>query len=188
MTRPFHSKLLAAAGAALLLLPAVALADDKPKIDSGDTAWMLTSTALVLMMTIPGLALFYGGMVRKKNVLATVAQSFAVIEMQEEGARAAIVSGVGDADVEDGFGLGRHLVPHADRLEQPLAGVGDGRGAAVEARLAHALERQAVDQRRPQARFAGREGQQAAIEAGTDDHEVEALFVHGRAHMWKMAG
>jgi ammonium transporter, Amt family len=49
-----------------------------PKIDSGDTAWMLTSTALVLMMTIPGLALFYGGMVRKMNVLATVMQSFAV--------------------------------------------------------------------------------------------------------------
>ena len=48
------------------------------KIDSGDTAWMLTSTALVLMMTIPGLALFYGGMVRKKNVIATVAQSFAM--------------------------------------------------------------------------------------------------------------
>jgi Amt family ammonium transporter len=47
-------------------------------IDSGDTAWMLTATALVLMMTIPGVALFYGGMVRKKNVLATVMQSFAV--------------------------------------------------------------------------------------------------------------
>jgi Amt family ammonium transporter len=46
-------------------------------LDSGDTAWMLTSTAIVLMMTIPGLALFYGGMVRKKNVLATVMQSFA---------------------------------------------------------------------------------------------------------------
>ena len=46
--------------------------------DSGDTAWMLTATALVLMMTIPGVALFYGGMVRKKNVLATVMQSFAV--------------------------------------------------------------------------------------------------------------
>ena len=45
---------------------------------SGDTAWMLTSTALVLMMTIPGLALFYGGMVRKKNVIATTAQSFAI--------------------------------------------------------------------------------------------------------------
>jgi Amt family ammonium transporter len=47
------------------------------KINSGDTAWMLASTALVLMMTIPGLALFYGGMVRKKNVLATLMQSFA---------------------------------------------------------------------------------------------------------------
>jgi Amt family ammonium transporter len=47
-----------------------------PKFDSGDTAWMLTSSLLVLMMTIPGLALFYAGMVRKKNVLATLAQSF----------------------------------------------------------------------------------------------------------------
>jgi ammonium transporter, Amt family len=47
-----------------------------PKIDSGDTAWMITSSALVLMMTIPGLALFYAGMVRRKNVLATMAQSF----------------------------------------------------------------------------------------------------------------
>jgi len=47
-------------------------------VNTGDTAWMLTSTALVLMMTIPGLALFYGGMVRKMNVLATVTQSFAV--------------------------------------------------------------------------------------------------------------
>ncbi len=48
------------------------------KIDTGDTAWMLTSTALVLMMTIPGLALFYAGMVRKKNILATLMQSFAI--------------------------------------------------------------------------------------------------------------
>jgi Amt family ammonium transporter len=48
------------------------------KINSGDTAWMLASTALVLLMTIPGLALFYGGMVRRKNVLATVMQSFAI--------------------------------------------------------------------------------------------------------------
>src|SRR5437660_5234132 len=55
--------------------PAAAAANS---INSGDTAWMLTSTALVLMMTIPGLALFYGGMVRKMNVLATVMQSFAV--------------------------------------------------------------------------------------------------------------
>ena len=51
---------------------------DAPKIDSGDTAWMLTTTALVLMMTIPGLALFYAGMVRKKNILATMMQSFAI--------------------------------------------------------------------------------------------------------------
>ena len=54
-----------------------ALAAETPKLDTGDTAWMLTSTALVLMMTIPGVAMFYGGMVRKKNVLATAAQSFA---------------------------------------------------------------------------------------------------------------
>jgi Amt family ammonium transporter len=47
------------------------------KISAGDTAWMLVSTALVLMMCVPGLALFYGGMVRKKNVLATLMQSFA---------------------------------------------------------------------------------------------------------------
>jgi Amt family ammonium transporter len=49
-----------------------------PTLDSGDTAWMLTSTAIVLMMTIPGLALFYGGMVRKKNVLSMVMQAFAI--------------------------------------------------------------------------------------------------------------
>jgi Amt family ammonium transporter len=55
-----------------------AAAPAAPKLDSGDTAWMMTSVALVLMMTIPGLALFYGGMVRKKNVLATLMQSFAI--------------------------------------------------------------------------------------------------------------
>ena len=55
------------------------------KIDKGDTAWMLTSCALVLMMTAPGLALFYGGMVRQKNALGTLMQSFiimAVISIQ----------------------------------------------------------------------------------------------------------
>ncbi|WP_374570026.1 ammonium transporter [Phenylobacterium sp.] len=50
----------------------------KLELDGGAAAWILTSTALVLMMTIPGLALFYGGMVRKKNFIATVAQSFAI--------------------------------------------------------------------------------------------------------------
>ncbi|MEK7246107.1 MAG: ammonium transporter, partial [Pseudomonadota bacterium] len=49
-----------------------------PKLDTGDTAWMLSATALVLLMTIPGLALFYGGMVRKKNVLAMMMQCFAI--------------------------------------------------------------------------------------------------------------
>ncbi|TAJ40847.1 MAG: ammonium transporter [Reyranella sp.] len=56
----------------------VAWAADKPQIDTGDTAWLLVATALVLMMNIPGLALFYAGMVRKKNVLATSVQAFAV--------------------------------------------------------------------------------------------------------------
>src|SRR5829696_2708649 len=60
---------------ALLASPALA---QELELDTGDTAWMMTSTALVLMMTIPGVALFYAGMVRKKNVLATMMQSFAI--------------------------------------------------------------------------------------------------------------
>src|ERR1044072_2671101 len=51
----------------------------QPKIDKGDTAWMLTSAALVLMMTIPGLFLFYGGLVRRKNVLGTIMHSFIIV-------------------------------------------------------------------------------------------------------------
>jgi len=76
----------------LALCPPLAWADPSPpapsitepsvilnsQINSGDTAWMLASMALVLMMTVPGLALFYGGMVRRKNVLATLMQSFAI--------------------------------------------------------------------------------------------------------------
>jgi Amt family ammonium transporter len=58
--------------------PAAPFFTSADKISAGDTAWMLTSTALVLMMSIPGLALFYGGMVRKKNVLATLMQTFAI--------------------------------------------------------------------------------------------------------------
>ncbi len=66
------------AGSLAVSLPSAALAQsDTPALDSGDTAWMLTATALVLMMTIPGLVMFYGGLVRKKNVLSTVVQSFA---------------------------------------------------------------------------------------------------------------
>ncbi|MCR2829683.1 ammonium transporter [Acidithiobacillus ferrooxidans] len=65
-------------GAWIWLASPLAQADTTPPFNSGDTAWMLSSTALVLLMTVPGLALFYAGMVRKKNVLATAAQSFAI--------------------------------------------------------------------------------------------------------------
>jgi Amt family ammonium transporter len=68
----------AAAPAAATPAPTAPTSVKFTDINSGDTAWMLTSTALVLMMTIPGLALFYAGMVRKKNVLATLMQSFAI--------------------------------------------------------------------------------------------------------------
>lgn len=66
-----------------LFLPMLAFAQDTPPptADSGDTAWMLTSTALVLLMTIPGLALFYAGMVRAKNVLSVMMQCFAITSL-----------------------------------------------------------------------------------------------------------
>ena len=56
-----------------------AAAPPAPTVDTGDTAWVLTSTALVLLMTAPGLALFYGGMVRKKNALGTIMHSFVIL-------------------------------------------------------------------------------------------------------------
>ncbi|MCZ6802514.1 MAG: ammonium transporter [Proteobacteria bacterium] len=62
-------------GLVVLLAPSLALADD---LDTGDTAWMITATVLVLMMTIPGLSLFYAGMVRSKNVLSVMMQCFAI--------------------------------------------------------------------------------------------------------------
>ena len=61
---------------ALLLLPGLAVAD--AGLQAADTSWILTSTALVLFMTLPGLALFYGGLVRSKNVLSVLMQCFAV--------------------------------------------------------------------------------------------------------------
>lgn len=65
-----------------MLAPTLALAQETtPTLSSGDTAWMLTSTALVLFMTIPGLALFYAGMVRAKNVLSIMMQCFAITAM-----------------------------------------------------------------------------------------------------------
>jgi len=63
---------------AALLTPGLALAEEAPTLNSGDTAWMITATALVLLMTLPGLALFYGGMVRKKNVLSVCMQTITI--------------------------------------------------------------------------------------------------------------
>jgi Amt family ammonium transporter len=62
-----------------LLTPGMAFAEDT--LNSGDTAWMITATALVLLMTLPGLALFYGGMVRKKNVLSMCMQTIAIASL-----------------------------------------------------------------------------------------------------------
>ena len=62
--------------AALLLLPGMAPAEDD--LQAADTSWILTSTALVLFMTLPGLAMFYGGLVRSKNVLSVLLQCFAI--------------------------------------------------------------------------------------------------------------
>jgi Amt family ammonium transporter len=59
--------------------PSAPAAPAAPKVDKGDNAWMLTSSALVLMMTIPGLFLFYGGLVRSKNVLGTIMHSFILV-------------------------------------------------------------------------------------------------------------
>lgn len=70
--RPSNNIPLAVASVAAEPIPV----SNQAKLDSGDTAWILVSSALVLLMTIPGLALFYGGMVRKKNVLSTMAHSF----------------------------------------------------------------------------------------------------------------
>jgi ammonium transporter, Amt family len=75
---PAASAPVDASAAAAPAAPTAPFSVDSSKINSGDTAWMLTSTALVLFMTIPGLALFYGGMVRKKSVLAILMQSFAI--------------------------------------------------------------------------------------------------------------
>jgi len=65
-------------GGLLTLAPTLALAEEEAVLNSGDTAWMITATALVLLMTIPGLSLFYAGLVRSKNVLSVLMQCFAL--------------------------------------------------------------------------------------------------------------
>jgi ammonium transporter, Amt family len=77
---PLFSRLAIAAGAlALMAAPALAQTPTPPVPNKGDTAWMLVATALVLLMTIPGLALFYGGLVRTKNMLSMLTQVFAIV-------------------------------------------------------------------------------------------------------------
>ena len=71
----------AAAPAAEAAAAPAAPAAPAPKVDSGDTAWMLTSTLLVILMTIPGLALFYGGLGRSKNMLSVLMQVFVVFSL-----------------------------------------------------------------------------------------------------------
>lgn len=75
-------RLLTLAGAAAAALAAgSAVAADAPVLNSGDTAWMMTSTLLVILMVIPGLALFYGGLVRSKNMLSVLAQVFVIFSL-----------------------------------------------------------------------------------------------------------
>ncbi|HZW46588.1 MAG TPA: ammonia channel protein, partial [Microvirga sp.] len=72
---------LAAVEPALAQDAAAPAADAAPTVNKGDTAWMLVSTILVILMTIPGLALFYGGLVRTKNMLSVLMQVFAVFSV-----------------------------------------------------------------------------------------------------------
>jgi Amt family ammonium transporter len=101
-------QVLYAVAALLVGLPALAWAQDEaPTLNSGDTAWMIAATALVLMMTIPGLALFYGGMVRAKNVLATLMQCFAItclVTVLWRGAGYSIAFGTADGAANDWWG------------------------------------------------------------------------------------
>src|SRR5581483_9445611 len=90
-------------------------------------------------------------------------------------------------DVEDRLGLARKLVPDAERCEQALAGIGDRGRAAVEGRLGHGLERQPVDQRGAKPRLARRQGEQAAVQAGADNGDVEAVAVGDALHVPYMA-
>ena len=73
-----YLKMMLSTSTLILMVPATLLAADPVPVDTGTTAWMLTSTALVLLM-VPGLAMFYGGLVRTKNVLGTMMHSFVAI-------------------------------------------------------------------------------------------------------------
>ena len=91
---------------------------------------------------------------------------------------AAVVTGVGDADIENRLGLVGQFGPDAKGCEQALAGIGDGGGAAVEACISEGLERHPVDQGGAEAGFARGERQQAAVQAGAHHREIEPIAVH----------
>ena len=74
LTRRWTAAMLGVAALSAALAPGLALAQDAPVPNKGDTAWMLVSTLLVVLMTVPGLALFYGGLVRAKNILSVLMQ------------------------------------------------------------------------------------------------------------------
>jgi ammonium transporter, Amt family len=81
LSGPKKSLIYAWPGVAVWLWPGLARAEEATQLSAGDTAWVLVSSALVLMMTVPGLALFYGGLVRRKNVLGTLMHSFILLAM-----------------------------------------------------------------------------------------------------------
>jgi hypothetical protein len=110
--------------------------------------------------------------------LAALGCGLAVIEMQEQRAWSAVVAGVGDADVEDRLGLVRQVRPDAQRGEQTVTGIGDGGGAPVEACVGEGFQRHPVDQHRAEPGFTRGEGQQAAVQAGAHDREIEPIAVH----------
>ena len=113
-------------------MPATPAFAETSDINAADTAWMIVATALVLMMTIPGLALFYSGMVRKKNVLATMAQSLAAVDDHFDSlGRVRLFAGVRRRRP-----LARHarsLVPRRHDHGQRQSGGEDDPGSAVHA-------------------------------------------------------
>ena len=98
---------------------------------------------------------------------------FAMVEMKEERAGAAVVTGVGNPDVANRLGVGRHLVPDTERREKALAGEGDRGGAAIEARLGQGGEWYAVDERGRKPHLAGSQSEKAAVEPCPYDSEIE---------------
>ena len=124
-------KTLLPLSAGLFLCAPAAFAAEPAKIDSGDTAWMLLCTALVVFMTIPGLALFYAGMVRKKNILATMMQSFslcALLTVVWFVAGYSLAFGTGNAWIGDFSRL--FLNGIAENFDKPFT-LGAGTDAAI---------------------------------------------------------